>query len=310
MHGALKMSAAVGRVLSQQMRQSLKVLKSLAGKKNRCFSASVPIPKEGSVSNNEQKSVNRGKSADPLECRFMYPEFLPDPKPEYRNSLREKLERADMMARRSKIDIPEFYVGSILAVTVSDPHAPGKSNRFVGICIKRSGCGLRANFILRNVVDNQGVEVLYELYDPTIQKIDCLRLEKRLDNELLYLRDAPEEYSTFSFDMEPEIIPEGTPVPVNDLKVTLKPQPWLEKWERKDLKGVRDIVVNQKREMKAKAALKPWEKYDLMKIYRETIPEEEQKEIFAEVYSDLHNLEITRQKMKRQRTFIRPKKSG
>ena len=28
-------------------------------------------------------------------------------------------------------------------------------------------------------------------------------------------RDAPQEYSTVPFDMEPEILPEGSPVPVN-----------------------------------------------------------------------------------------------
>lgn len=52
-----------------------------------------------------------------------------------------------------------FFSGSILAVTIADPHAQGKSNRFVGICIERKGCGLRAEFTLRNVVDHQGVEV-------------------------------------------------------------------------------------------------------------------------------------------------------
>lgn len=44
-------------------------------------------------------------------------------------------------------------------MTISDPHAQTKSNRFVGICIERKGCGLRAEFTLRNVVDHQGVEV-------------------------------------------------------------------------------------------------------------------------------------------------------
>lgn len=111
----------------------------------------------------------------PSQYRFVYPEFLPDPTPGFRNHLREKLERMDMMARRTVLDIPEFYVGSILAVTYSEPHAPGKSNRFVGICIDRKGCGLRATFILRNVVDHQGVEVKFDLYDPVIQKIECLR---------------------------------------------------------------------------------------------------------------------------------------
>lgn len=93
------------------------------------------------------------------------------------------------------------------------------------------------------------------------------RLEKRLDNELLYLRDAPLEYSTFPFDMEKELS-YATSVPVNKIKIPLKEQKWLEKWERKNLKGVKDLIVSEKHQIKAKAAAKPWEKYDLMKRYR------------------------------------------
>lgn len=58
------------------------------------------------------------------------------------------------------------------------------------------------------------------MYSPLIQSIEVLRLEKRLDEELLYLRDALPQYSTFPLDMEPELLPEGAPVPVNDIKVT------------------------------------------------------------------------------------------
>ncbi|KAG8313205.1 mitochondrial 54S ribosomal protein YmL19 [Homalodisca vitripennis] len=57
------------------------------------------------------------------------------------------------------------------------------------------------------------------LYDPTIQKIEVLRLEKRLDDEILYLRDALPEYCTFPLDMIAEVLPEGSPVPVNTVKV-------------------------------------------------------------------------------------------
>ena len=121
--------------------------------------------------------ANDNTVAKVLNYRFVYPEFLPDPNPAHRNTLREKLERKDMLSRRSNIEIPEFYVGSIVAVTHSDAHAPGKTNRFLGICIQRTGCGLRASFILRNVIDNLGVEVVFDLYDPTIQKIDVIRYE-------------------------------------------------------------------------------------------------------------------------------------
>ncbi|XP_026497484.1 large ribosomal subunit protein bL19m [Vanessa tameamea] len=244
-----------------------------------------------------------------LEYRHVYPEFLPDPNPKWRNSLREKMERADMLKRRSQIDIPEFYVGSIVAVTISDPHAQGKTNRFVGICIDRKGSGLRAEFILRNVIDHQGVEVRYELYDPTIQLIQVLRLEKRLDDKLYYLRDALPEYCTFPLDMDPEILPEGTPVPLNPVQVKLKPRPWLERWERQELKGVSNIEEHLKEKDRVRRELRktPWEKYDLMKQYRKTIPAEDQSEIWNEVYNQLQQMRVSRKKMSRKRTFATPK---
>ncbi|KAF7395321.1 hypothetical protein HZH68_009371 [Vespula germanica] len=298
------------KILSHKTRFGLQIMRTLTKETRRCYST---ISTQN-VENNNQNTidVNTGLKdrTVSLDYRFIYPEFLPDPNPLHRNYIREKLERMDMIARRSQIDIPEFYVGSILAVTYSEPHAPGKVNRFVGICIQRKGCGLRASFLLRNVIDNQGVEVLFNMYDPSLQKIDCLRLEKRLDNELLYLRDAPLEYSTFPFDMDAELLPLGSPVPINDIKVPLNPRPWLERWERKELKGATNIIVCQRRYKKAVAHATPWEKYDLMKIYRETIPEEEQKDIFAEVQSSLRDLEIVRHKQKHTRTFVRPKKSG
>ena len=298
------------RVLPRKILQNLNFVKVL-GKDIKPFSAMAQTKHETEHENDDSKKQINQESLDPTTLtnyRFIYPEFLPTTNPLHRNSIAEKLERMDMLARRAVLGIPEFYVGSILAVTYSEPHATGKVNRFVGICILREGAGLRASFILRNVINGEGVEVRYMLYDPAIQKIDCLRLEKRLDNELLYLRDAPPEYSTFPLDMETEITPEG-PVPVNDIKVPLKPQPWLEKWERKDLKGLKDVVVNERRQKKAKAAAKPWEKYDLMKIYRETIPEEEQIEIFSDVHTELRQLEVKKDILKRQRVLHRPKKN-
>jgi large subunit ribosomal protein L19 len=64
---------------------------------------------DNAVSGKQVKSER--KLVVPSNSRFIYPEFLPDPKMEWRNSLREKLERLDMIQRRKHIDIPEFYVG-------------------------------------------------------------------------------------------------------------------------------------------------------------------------------------------------------
>jgi large subunit ribosomal protein L19 len=195
-----------------------------------------------------------------------------------------------MIERRKQFNIPEFYAGSILAVTCSDPYAPNKVNRFVGICIKREGYGLRHTFTLRNVVDGLGVEVMYELYNPTVQQIEVLKLEKRLDDDLTYLHDCPPEYSTIPFDMEPFKLPPGSKVPLNDVKVKLNPQPWRHRWERKYLKGAIFPEIARSRHqafIKSSSDFKPFERYDMMKHYREGINDQD----FSEVVKDIKKFE-------------------
>lgn len=57
------------------------------------------------------------------------------------------------------------------------------------------------------------------MYSPIIQSIEVLKLEKRIDEHLCYLRDAPLEYSTVPFDTQAIPHPSGAPVPVNNIKV-------------------------------------------------------------------------------------------
>lgn len=62
---------------------------------------------------------------------------------------------------------------------------------FSGITIIRNfrkDHGLRHRVALRNVVDNEGIEILYDLYSPIVLEIQVLRLQKRLDSDLRYLR--------------------------------------------------------------------------------------------------------------------------
>ncbi|GFT87259.1 39S ribosomal protein L19, mitochondrial [Nephila pilipes] len=259
----------------------------------------------------KEKQENEKPFSQLADYRFIYPEFLPDPKFDFRNKVREKLERLDMLKRRAVIDIPEFYVGSILAATASDPFAPGKENRFVGICIGRTYCGLRATFTLRNIVDQQGVEIMYDLYSPTLLSIEVLRLEKRLDEHLYYLRDAPPEYSIFPFDMEPEFRVEGEPVNVNPIKVKLNPPPWCMKWEQWDLKGIEPIEeLHWKRKRNLRDLFSPIqhiEKYDLMKQYRRCIPEEDQQEIWQDVQKHRVQFPVQKQIWKRTLQKAKPK---
>ncbi|XP_060769793.1 39S ribosomal protein L19, mitochondrial isoform X2 [Neoarius graeffei] len=217
--------------------------------------------------------------------RFVSPEFIP---PRQRtNPLKFFLERQDMIQRRKALNIPEFYVGSILSVTSSDPYAANNTKRFVGICIQRSGKGLGATFILRNIVDGQGVEICYELYNPCMKHIEVLKLEKRLDDNLMYLRDALPEYSTFSFDMKPVHLPQTQDVPINQLKVKMKPRPWSKRWERPkfNIQGIRfDLYLTPEQMKHAQEWAEPWRKYDMLMEYDTSSLEEK---IYQEVQAAL-----------------------
>ena len=111
----------------------------------RGFSAAVSSETE-SPNKPEQNSTEKKLSR--RDYRFIFPEFLPDPNPSFRNALAEKLQRKDLLSRRNQVEIPgtsyisslhcvsldvkcyftfsfsEFYVGSYLGVTVADPHSP------------------------------------------------------------------------------------------------------------------------------------------------------------------------------------------
>ncbi|KAL2082613.1 hypothetical protein ACEWY4_022431 [Coilia grayii] len=203
---------------------------------------------------------------DAPQRRFLSPEFIV---PRSRTSgLKFIAERRDMIKRRKTLNIPEFYVGSILAVTMKDPYASGNVNRFVGICTQRSGSGLGATFILRNIIDGQGVEICYELYNPRVQAIEVLKLEKRLDDNLMYLRDALPEYSTFDFNMKPVPHNPSADVPINTVKVRMKPKPWSKRWERPkfNVQGIRfDLCLTPEQMQHAQKWAQPWQEFDMLK---------------------------------------------
>ena len=204
------------------------------------------------------------------------------------------------------------------------------------VFLDRGGTGLRAWLILRNVIDGQGVEFMYHLYSPTVIKIEVLRLERRLDDELYYLRDAPQEYSTVPFDMEPEILPEESSVPVNKTGrndqllsqlfqlnisvVKLNPRPWLRPWEQMQgyilgyqLTEAWTTPGKIRRQTRAFSENSlEWHtqtiQYDMMRDYRNTIPAEQQDQIWEEVGEKLEERDKQMRKVAAKRAFVRPVK--
>ena len=134
---------------------------------------------------------------------------------EAQTSLLDFLNRSDILKRRTNIHIPYFTSGSYISVTKSDPHSPSGESTFAGICISTRKCNeVGSTFVLRNIINGIGVEVMYELYSPAIKEIKVLKLERRRRAKLYYLRDKPLKYSTVNEKMEPVEPPKG-PVPVH-----------------------------------------------------------------------------------------------
>ncbi len=156
-----------------------------------------------------------------------------------------------------------------------------------------------------------------------VVQVEIIRLEKRLDDELYYLRDAPHDIQTFPFDMEPEILPEGVPVPLNKTVIKLNPKPWTRYWERRTDRLVgytydsyddhpNALSWKMKSELHHLYLNYGWqravEKYDLMLHYRETIPVEEQDAIWAEVGDELEERDVAMRKVAAKRAFSKPQR--
>ncbi|CAM4639747.1 large ribosomal subunit protein bL19m isoform X1 [Lepidochelys kempii] len=281
------MAAACGRLLEQAgVRALARASAARPAARCRCFSSSGLLRANNGEPTKFQpppKPVVVDKHKEVAERRFLSPEFIP---PRGRtNPLKFYIERTDMIQRRKVLNIPEFYVGSILSVTTADPYASDKTSRFVGICIQRGGKGLGATFVLRNIIEGQGVEFCYELYNPRIREIKVLKLEKRLDDNLMYLRDALPEYSTFDVNMKPVPHSANDEIPVNQLKVKMKPRPWTKRWERPkfNIQGIHFELPKEMMEEAQKWSM-PWIQFDMLREYNTSKLE---KEIWKEVNEEL-----------------------
>lgn len=135
---------------------------------------------------------------------------------EANTNLVDFLNRSDVIKRRTNLRIPFFTAGSYISVTRADPHSPSGESTFAGICIsRRKNMQLGSTFVLRNIVNTIGIEMMYELYSPAIKEIKVLKLERRRRAKLYYLRDKPPKYSTVNEKMEAvKVVSDGT-IPVH-----------------------------------------------------------------------------------------------
>ncbi len=90
-----------------------------------------------------------------------------------------------------RTDLPEFRVGDTIKVHYRIKE--GSKERvqvFQGIVIQRRGALISKTFTVRKISNGVGVERIFPLHSPNIQKIDVVRFGRVRRAKLFYLRKA------------------------------------------------------------------------------------------------------------------------
>tara|TARA_B100000029_G_scaffold321413_1_gene313831 strand:- start:285 stop:878 length:594 start_codon:yes stop_codon:yes gene_type:complete len=106
------------------------------------------------------------------------------------NSLVQQYEKKQIDKLTSKKRIPAFRSGDTIKVTLKI--VEGERSRyqaFEGLCIARKNNSLNSKFTLRKISHGEGVERVFPLFSPIIDKIEVIRKGNVNRAKLYYLRN-------------------------------------------------------------------------------------------------------------------------
>ena len=103
----------------------------------------------------------------------------------------EQIEKAEQERLLSgEKTIPDFSAGDTLIVQVRITEGTRtRLQAFEGVCIARSGAGIKESFTVRKISYGEGVERVFPLYSPLVEAIEVKRRGKVRRAKLYYLRD-------------------------------------------------------------------------------------------------------------------------
>ena len=98
----------------------------------------------------------------------------------------------------TKKEMPQFNVGDTVKVLTKIPEGVDKFrlHPFEGVVIAKSGSGIKLNFTLRKVSFGEGIERVFPLYSPSIERIEIIRSGKVKRAKLYYLRSKIGKHAT------------------------------------------------------------------------------------------------------------------
>ena len=87
-------------------------------------------------------------------------------------------------------DVPSFKAGDTVNVHVRIKEGnKERVQQYKGVCIQRRGAGSTETFTVRKISNGIGVERIFPLHSPSLDKIEVLRRGKVRRARLFYLRD-------------------------------------------------------------------------------------------------------------------------
>jgi large subunit ribosomal protein L19 len=102
----------------------------------------------------------------------------------------QKLEQEHIEKLTAERGVPDFRAGDTLKVHVKVVEGTRERIQvFEGVCIARNSGGINANFTVRKISYGEGVERVFPLYSPRIDKIELVRQGVVRRSKLYYLRE-------------------------------------------------------------------------------------------------------------------------
>jgi len=90
----------------------------------------------------------------------------------------------------SKKKLPEFNVGDTVKVYIKIQEGErSRKQIFEGIVISIAGSGIGRSFTVRKISYGEGVEKVFPLHTPTVEKVDVVRRGDVKKAKLYYLRE-------------------------------------------------------------------------------------------------------------------------